>query len=468
MTSILGPRNLGGILGETFRIYKRNFLRLLAIVAVVQVINMSALLFSFAVLFPVLMAQGKIESVTPFLLNVIIFLLCIIVAFPLMEGALIHAVSEQYLSRPIGIGRAYRFAWERLGALIGAMFLGFLGLAGVIMISYFMASINLPGARYIFVPVGFCAVIYLMVRWIFVWQGALLEGLGPIAALSRSSDLVNGNWWRVLGIMVVVGIITTAIGAILWKIPEVGEIIGSVLSIPIFAIGGTLLYYDLRVRKEGYSLESLAGELHIKIEADRLDLTVPTKAGRPQRKWLVFIGIPTILLLAVGGAVFWPYLHRGVAEVDNMAPWPSVSVATRQIVNPDLNHMGLQLAEVIDASSEEKWRGAAGKGSVAKYLRGTEIVAMISVLKYPDPEILEEDWDVILNNAKELRGNLSYIHNDIANKGVISFHSENVSQKMFRNGRWLVDIAVAPNVNVNQVRDGLVNYWHSKSSDKAK
>ncbi len=32
---------------------------------------------------------------------------------------------------------------------------------------------------------------------------------------------------------------------------------------PVAIIGSTLLYYDLRVRKEGYSLEALAGELGV-------------------------------------------------------------------------------------------------------------------------------------------------------------------------------------------------------------
>ena len=47
-----------------------------------------------------------------------------------------------------------------------------------------------------------------------------------------------------------------------------GEIIGSILVAPIVITSATLLYYDLRVRKEGYSLEALAEELHIKINSD--------------------------------------------------------------------------------------------------------------------------------------------------------------------------------------------------------
>jgi uncharacterized protein (DUF697 family) len=68
--------------------------------------------------------------------------------------------------------------------------------------------------------------------------------------------------------MLVLVLIAVAINAILGLIPVVGEIIGSILVAPIVITSATLLYYDLRVRKEGYSLEALAEELHIKISSD--------------------------------------------------------------------------------------------------------------------------------------------------------------------------------------------------------
>lgn len=111
-------------------------------------------------------------------------------------------------------------------------------------------------------------ISYLGVRWIFVLQAALLEGLGPTGALSRSSTLVKRNWWRVLGIMLVVFLITAAVSAILGIMPVVGGIIGGIIATPIGTIGSILLYYDLRVRKEGYTVEALASELRISISSE--------------------------------------------------------------------------------------------------------------------------------------------------------------------------------------------------------
>ena len=115
--------------------------------------------------------------------------------------------------------------------------------------------------------IGITFAIYFGVRWYFVWQAALVEGVGPREALSRSSDAVSGNWWRVVGIMFVVGLISGVVGLILGFtvgfIPIVGQTIAGMLVTPILLIASTLLYYDLRVRQEGYNLETMARELGI-------------------------------------------------------------------------------------------------------------------------------------------------------------------------------------------------------------
>ena len=84
---------------------------------------------------------------------------------------------------------------------------------------------------------------------------------GRRGALSRSSALVKGNWWRVLGIVFVLGIMAGIISGILGIIRIVGSAIGAILSMPITIVGATLLYYDLRLKKEGYNLGVMAGEI---------------------------------------------------------------------------------------------------------------------------------------------------------------------------------------------------------------
>jgi hypothetical protein len=307
MDRTLGPRNLGAILGETFDIYKRNFLRLVAIVAIVEI---PVTIVSFAVrLLPVYADIGS-EVMLPSMLfmSILVSILVSLVSFVagiLMQGAMIHAISEQYFNHPVDIGRAFRFAWRRLAVMLGAELLIFLAIFAIYAIIigiptgiHFAAhgGIGWRTALSIIIMliiIGTPAVFYLVVKWLFNLQAALLEGCGPKAALSHSSALVKKSWWRVFGIvlllilmaLIVCGIffVLIMLGAGIWiatgatmgaameTMPGVimaaaiavaiGITIVAILFAPITTIVLTLLYYDLRVRKQGYSLDVLANEL---------------------------------------------------------------------------------------------------------------------------------------------------------------------------------------------------------------
>ena len=263
MNGILGPRSLLDILVETFKIYKRNPVRLLAIVAIVEIgLGFMWSIPDFSGLRPST-PEGGTASLTHLIPIGIMLVVASIMGLSLMQGALIHAISEQYLRQSINIGRAFRFAWERLAALAGAMILVLFVTTGIVVVSIgFTVSLS-PDVGYVFIAAGFCVGLYLMVRWSFILQVALLERLGPLAAISRSSALVKRNWWRVMNMTIIIGIITVGISIILGTVPTIGPTLGSILSTPIFTIGITLLYYDLRVRKEEYNLDLLAAELHM-------------------------------------------------------------------------------------------------------------------------------------------------------------------------------------------------------------
>ena len=276
MNNILGPRNIGDIVGDTFRIYGRNFLRLLAIVAIVEVgLGILGVVLTLWAIVPAIMGGGGIASLTPLIVIGIVLVAGSIIGYPLMAGALIHAVSEQLFHQPVSIGRAYRYAWGRIKALIGATILVALVFVGMVAALILIGLAIIPatgGAGWVIMGllaiVAIVAMVYLGIRWTFIWQAALLEGCGPTAALSRSSALVRGTWWRVFGIMLVVYLIIVAISIVLGMIPLIGGIIGGLLATPIGITASTLLYHDLRVRKEGYSLEALAGELQIETDTD--------------------------------------------------------------------------------------------------------------------------------------------------------------------------------------------------------
>lgn len=102
--------------------------------------------------------------------------------------------------------------------------------------------------------IGIPFAIYFGVRWSFVPQ-AVLEGAGPREALSRSSDLVKGQWWRVVGISIVLGMLASVASgianALLGLVPLVGLAAAAMITAPLQPLAESLLYYDLKARHEG-------------------------------------------------------------------------------------------------------------------------------------------------------------------------------------------------------------------------
>ena len=262
MNKVFGLMSFIAYLREIYEIYRKNFSSLIAIAAIGE--GPILLLVSIS---------GKIESTTLLIAVRLIAFCCLIVAFPLMIGALIHAVSEQYVRQTISIGRSYNFAWKRVSSLIGSTLLTFLAILIIaiigITIGFLLGSIGRSIGIKInigaFIPLIIILVIFYIIFWSsFMWEAALLEGLSSKAAVLRSFTLLRKNWWRICGRMFVLFIIIVPIIAILGKISGIGEIVGRILSTPFLVIGHVLVYYDLRLRKEGYSVETLAGELNIK------------------------------------------------------------------------------------------------------------------------------------------------------------------------------------------------------------
>lgn len=249
MPGELPRQTLGDILGNTFTLYGRGFLKLAAIVAVTQsIVYLVGFLLLGSVLVPAL-----VSPVGPgifFLLGILMVVLIIgaVLVQLFAEGALIHTVAVIKLGRDTDFATAMRVGWKKLGQMLGAALLIFLALLGM--------SITVVGIPF---------AIYFGVRWALALHAVVVENAGSREALSRSSRLVEGSWWRVLGILlvmaIIVGAITSAASWVLGFIPIIGELIVTVLATPLAIIPPTLLYYDLRAREAPVTIHQAATEL---------------------------------------------------------------------------------------------------------------------------------------------------------------------------------------------------------------
>jgi hypothetical protein len=283
----LGPRTLEGFVRETFRVYGDEFFRFMAVI-VAPTVLLYALGYIPNHLAERLMAAGaefSIDRLLPMLPLAMLYALAALVVSVLMQGALIHTVSHRYVKGVGGVGKAYAFAWARILHLIGARILASLVLLAIcaVGVGLYVALRNmagLPGLGVLVIIVFGCAVIYLAIRWTFIEQAVLLEKCGPLSSLSRSSAHVENHWWRILGIMFVIGLIIGVAAFILSLIltltlRDVGSLIIQMLTAPFTAIITTLLYFDIRVRKEGYRHSNLADALGVRADDGTLRNTQP-------------------------------------------------------------------------------------------------------------------------------------------------------------------------------------------------
>lgn len=256
---LLYPMSVGQILDRTFALYRQNFALFAGIVAVLQV-PLAILSMLITATSPQSSTTGGTFDVSQFsgslALSGLTGILSLIFS-AIITGALAQAISARYLGREITIEGAY-------------MSIGTGTVVALILASILYGIIVGIGFIFLVIP-----GIYLLVRFLFVSEVIVLERTGIWEAFGRSSQLVSGSWWRVFGIGLLVFIITAILEGIVGSVAGalfftghrvLGQAASSIVAILVkpFELGALiLLYYDLRIRKEGFDIERLSRTLDV-------------------------------------------------------------------------------------------------------------------------------------------------------------------------------------------------------------
>lgn len=299
VTTAMQPMSFTDILDGMFTLYRHHF-RLFLGIAVVYLVFAFVIDQMYALTAFNLGMEGDLSILFYHLLGT--FLLSLLVG-----GALIYASAHVFLKRDITSGDALKQTLQRYFPLLGsALFWALVIFSPFIAIIIVMLSGNMMLQILVFLGafiIGTPFSIYFGVRWGLYSLPVLFEKTSATKALSRSTELVKGAWWRVFGIMVAIFVITFMISFILqtsfWALfnsitgptlaekaaeePTVWESIRilfvptpndigwsaylirsfvtlsiAALLMPIGSIGSALLYFDMRIRKEAYDLEMQA------------------------------------------------------------------------------------------------------------------------------------------------------------------------------------------------------------------
>jgi hypothetical protein len=179
-------------------------------------------------------------------------------AAALAVAACFKIISSAYLGERASAGESLRYGLTRLLAL---------------MVAYIVLSILVPiGLIFLLIP-----GIFLAVKWSLTYAAIAGERTGPFAGMGRSWELTKGHWWRTFGTLVIVALLALVLTFALLAVIGAGAaasdsisdtayavvitlatIIVLAIVYPLLAAIITVLYYDLRVRNEGFDLQLLA------------------------------------------------------------------------------------------------------------------------------------------------------------------------------------------------------------------
>jgi hypothetical protein len=276
----LRPLGVGEILDVGIKIYLRNWLTLFKIVVfvvlpaqiLVNIIEISALPSNVTLSsgnagpFGGTFTQyGPISSHdrTVLLIGFISAFVIQFVAARFAQAGCFRAIADAYLGEEVGWRSSLGFALRRLPAIVWLTILAF------ILVFLGTLLLIIPG-------------IYLYVSFTVAVPVLLVEGAGPWRALRRSRQLVQGRWWGTLGVAVVgsllVSVVSLAVSGLLvgvafanparntvtgFVLNTLAATLGSMIATPAAAAFVTVLYIDLRVRKEGFDLLLLARGLGV-------------------------------------------------------------------------------------------------------------------------------------------------------------------------------------------------------------
>lgn len=177
-----------------------------------------------------------------------------VLLIPLLQGAITRLVASAYLGEDIDARQALQLAKSRWTTLMAAAVLTFFCVLGGLVL----------------LIIGAFVIAVLLT---FVTPVIMVEGGKARRALSRSWSLFNKRFWGYVGALVAMGIVELIIKLVLSALaaiigtPLLGShaaggvvnVLAAAVNLIVSGILATLMYFDARVRNEGFDIQLAMG-----------------------------------------------------------------------------------------------------------------------------------------------------------------------------------------------------------------
>jgi len=200
------------------------------------------------------------------------------IAVALVTAVCFRVFARAYLVQATDWRASLRFAIKRIPQMLWLGLLYVLAFAGLIALLMVPAAIADTAAVFAVAAVLlFGLLFWIYISWSFALPALFVEDVRGVKALRRSFALVRKRWWPVFGTVAVGYILASVVSAVAQGVFALVIVAGvdssSVLAVIVISLAGLVglalttpfqaalllvIYFDLRVRKEGFDLELLA------------------------------------------------------------------------------------------------------------------------------------------------------------------------------------------------------------------
>jgi hypothetical protein len=264
----LRARSVTEIVDAAFQLYKRDPLEYILVTAVAYAPVIIAQLVFLRGVLTVSKASASFAGTYSVVAVLSIFV------YALMAAVLSRFASDVYLGKPSSLREVLRSVVGLVPAVIAATFLYvFIWVIGFVPVIIGVAA-NVPVLAALGAPLAIIWIFYALARYFAVFQIIVLEQPNVLRAFQRSSALSRGRKGHILLTMLLVFVIffmlsmatsmLSGIAAALsgnLAISTTVQSLFTVVAYPLIGITQVILYYDARIRAEGFDIELMASAL---------------------------------------------------------------------------------------------------------------------------------------------------------------------------------------------------------------
>lgn len=251
----LRPRSTTEIIDAAAQLFRQHYKELVTVTALFMI----PVIIARATFMPQALSPAQLLPMSGVLGSMLWGILYFVLG-TMSTAAVVVIVSDSYLGREVTISGAIKRMVGRLGTVVGAVLMqGILSALGIFF--FFIGAV-------------------VVACWLFATTNVVMvEGTGITDALARSRKLARGSVGRIFRTVALAAVmvwllealVSTALllvfspfrseSAVVTFALQLTPNVVAIFIVPFITVVITLLYYDLRIRKEGFDLELMAREL---------------------------------------------------------------------------------------------------------------------------------------------------------------------------------------------------------------